>query len=109
MDFAEKHSNQPRLYQNLKKYLPKLKSVNEFEIAMPSESMQKVLLQLKPEILKALKTNLNNGNLNMQVVTMKNTNNVNKVPYTADEKYQAMTKNNPAVERLRNDFDMSIR
>ncbi|MFO7789262.1 MAG: DNA polymerase III subunit gamma/tau [Bacteroidales bacterium] len=107
--FAEKHKEQPRLYQNLKKYQPVLKDNYRIEVNMPSESMKKVLVNIKPEILRELQDILQNNKIDLLVKTAKSSSTGPKIPYTVEEKYQAMAKQNPVIEKLRKDLDMSIR
>ncbi|MEA3448388.1 MAG: DNA polymerase III subunit gamma/tau [Bacteroidota bacterium] len=109
LSFAEKHKQQPRLYQNLKKYQPVLKDNYTIEVGMPSESMKNVLISIKSEILNDLQQQLNNTGIDLKVKTTKIKPSVSSIPYTAEEKYKAMVKKNPAIEKLRNDLDMSIR
>jgi len=109
LSFAEKHQSQPRLYQNLKKYQPVLKDDYKIEVTMPSESMKRVLIGIKPEILKYLQGQLDNGKIDMFVNTEKVKNEGPKKPYTAEEKYEAMAKKNPAIQKLRNNLDMNVR
>lgn len=109
LSFAEKHKNQPRLYQNLKKYQPVLKAGFKLEVEMPSESMKRVILNIKPEIVRDLQEHLNNGKLDLFVTVQEIENNGSKTPYTAEEKYEAMAQKNPAIQKLRHDFDMNVR
>ncbi|MGC9331712.1 MAG: hypothetical protein ACP5DZ_07540 [Bacteroidales bacterium] len=107
--FAEKHKQKPRLYQNLKRYMPVLKDNYTIEVGMPSESMKNVFISIKSEILNDLQQQLNNTGIDLKVKTTKINPGTSSIPYTAEEKYNAMVKNNPAIEKLRNDLDMSIR
>jgi hypothetical protein len=109
LSFAEKHKQQPRLYQNLKKYQPVLKDNYNIEVGMPSESMKNVLISIKSEILNDLQQQLNNTGIDLKVKTTKIKSSDSFIPYTAEEKYKAMVKKNPAIEKLRNDLDMSVR
>ncbi|MFP4663900.1 MAG: DNA polymerase III subunit gamma/tau [Bacteroidales bacterium] len=109
LSFAEKHKNQPRLYQNLKKYQPVLKDGFKLEVEMPSESMKRVILNIKPEIVRDLQEQLNNGKLDLFVTVQEIENNGSKTPYTAEEKYEAMAQKNPAIQKLRHNFDMNVR
>ncbi len=109
LTFAEKHKQQPRLYQNLKKYRPVLKDNYNIEVGMPSESMKNVLISIKAEILNDLQKQLSNTNIDMKVKTVKIKQSESSTPYTVEEKYKAMVQKNPAIEKLRNDLDMSVR
>ena len=97
-EIAEKHKSQPRLYQNLITYLPNKQSDQIIEVRMPSESLTRVLQQLRMELLFDLQTRLNNGKVDLVINTVKNVIEGPKRAYTAEEKYQEMADQNPELQ-----------
>lgn len=108
-EIAEKHKSQPRLYQNLITYLPNKQSDRIIEVRMPSESLTRVLQQLRMELLFDLQTRLNNGKVDLIINTVKNVNEGPKRAYTAEEKYQEMADQNPELQNFRQAIDGNLK
>ncbi len=108
-EIAEKHKSQPRIYQNLITYLPFKKSDLIIEVHMPSESLTRLLQQLRMELLFDLQTRLNNGKVDLIINTVKNVNEGPKRAYTAEEKYQEMAEQNPELQNFRQAIDGNLK
>ncbi|MDA3910431.1 MAG: DNA polymerase III subunit gamma/tau [Bacteroidales bacterium] len=106
---AEKQKNQPRLHQNLLSYLPQKKANNIIEVQLPSESLTKVIKQLRMDLLSDLQVSLNNGEIDLIISTAKTDDNAPRRAYTAEEKYKEMAIENPEIQNFRQAIDGNLR
>jgi DNA polymerase III subunit gamma/tau len=107
MKFAEHYkTTNPDYYITLTSHLPVLKEDCIFELTIDNKVQEKELADRKLDILSFLRKELNNFSIQMQTVVNKNPDTVK--PFTPQEKFKKMAEKNPAIKKLKNEFDLEI-
>jgi DNA polymerase-3 subunit gamma/tau len=88
----------------IKRNQPNINEEGVIEFALDHIGLEPEYLQLKVDFLSFLRTTLNNGKINLEVVVRQH--NTEKNPVTGDEKFEFMSKKNPAILHLKNLFDL---
>lgn len=77
-------------------------------INVSSENSKQEITSLKDDILKYLKTDLKNSNLNLEINLIKSDENKTSIPYTNPEKFKHLAKKNNALLDLKIRFDLEV-
>ena len=85
---------------------PVLKNLHELHFELENKTQHSYLQSIQPEMLGFLRENLRNYKI--KVVVHFNEVTTERKPYTAEERYVAMAKINPALEKLRKALDLDI-
>ncbi len=85
---------------------PKLKDGHILLLEFPNETMKVDLERSKRELLEFLGKKLNNYTLSLDITVNERT--AKNYAYTPREKYEKLKEKNPAIEKLRNEFDLEI-
>jgi DNA polymerase-3 subunit gamma/tau len=85
---------------------PILLTASDFEVVVNNPGQKERLEEHATDILTALRINLKNFTIRMQIRISEN--NEKKLAFTADEKFKLMAEQNPALMRLKNEFDLEL-
>lgn len=77
-------------------------------INVSSENSKQEIISLKDDILKYLKTDLKNSNINLEINLIKSDENKTSIPYTNPEKFKHLAKKNNALLDLKIRFDLEV-
>ncbi|MBL7893374.1 MAG: DNA polymerase III subunit gamma/tau [Bacteroidia bacterium] len=94
------------LYSTLSFRKPLLKENFTIEFTIENKVQQEVLEQERLDLLSFLRKQLNNYSINLK--TMINTVESERKPYTTGDKFKRMAEKNPAINKLKQVFDLDI-
>lgn len=94
------------LASNLNSDVPKLRNQHTIWIELPNNTMKKEVQREEYPLMEYLKQNLNNYALQLQITVNEET--AKKYVFTAQEKYEKLRERNPAIELLKNEFDLEL-
>lgn len=99
-------SANPDYYITLTSHMPVLKEDYIIELTIDNKVQDKEITDRKLDILSFLRKELNNYSVQLQTVINKNPENAK--PFTPQEKFKKMAEKNPAIKKLKNEFDLEI-
>ncbi|NNK76159.1 MAG: DNA polymerase III subunit gamma/tau [Maribacter sp.] len=107
-DYVKKIDDNGRkiLASNLSSDKPKLEGENTIWIELPNSTMKKEIEREKFDLMKHLRTKLNNHFINLKITV--NEEAAKKFAFTPEEKYQKLREKNPAIDVLRKTFDLDL-
>ena len=94
------------LASNLNADIPKLKKENVIWIELPNSTMKKEVEREQSLMLDYLKEQLNNFAITLQITVNEETS--KKFAFTPEEKYEKLREKNPAIDLLRQEFDLDL-
>jgi len=94
------------LYSTLSFRKPLLKENFTVEFTIENMVQQEALEQEKMDLLTFLRKELNNYNINLKTII--NTVESERKPYTNGDKFKRMAEKNPAINKLKQQFDLDI-
>jgi DNA polymerase-3 subunit gamma/tau len=107
LKFAEHYkSANPDYYITLTSHMPVLKEDYVIELTLDNKVQDKEIGDRKLDILSFLRKELNNYSIQLQTVINKNPDAAK--PFTPQEKFKKMAEKNPAIKKLKNEFDLEI-
>lgn len=108
-NFAEKldHQGNTNLSKALLRNEPELANNIEIHFQLDNKVLEDDLKEIRTEFLSFLKTQLQNNLLTLHTRVAEAPLTQNK-PYTSKEKFQKMAEKNPALEKLRQQFDLNF-
>jgi DNA polymerase-3 subunit gamma/tau len=107
-DFAEKieKEGQKIIASNLNADQPKLLDNFVIGITLPNDTMKKEVERAQSGVLDYLKAKLNNHSITLKVSVLETMD--TKYAFTPEEKYEKIRSKNPAVDVLRQSFDLDL-
>ncbi|HQI45224.1 MAG TPA: DNA polymerase III subunit gamma/tau [Bacteroidales bacterium] len=96
----------PDFYITLTSQIPKVNEDFSIELNIDNVIQEKEITERKFEILTILRNALNNAQIQLNTIINKNPS-ITK-PFTPQEKFKKMTENNPAIQNLKDLFDLDI-
>ncbi|HQH18282.1 MAG TPA: DNA polymerase III subunit gamma/tau [Bacteroidales bacterium] len=96
----------PDFYITLTSQIPKVNEDFSIELSIDNVIQEKEITERKFEILTILRNALNNAQIQLNTIINKNPS-ITK-PFTPQEKFKKMTENNPAIQNLKDLFDLDI-
>ena len=94
------------LASNLHSDVPGLKNPETIWIELPNSTMKKEVEREQAVVLEYLREKLNNHYITLQISV--NEENIKKYAFTPEEKYQKLKEKNPAIDLLRQTFDLDF-
>lgn len=94
------------LASNLQADVPKLKNENTIWIELPNSTMKKEVEREQSLMLDHLKQKLNNYSISLYITVNEEV--AKKFAFTPEEKYQKLKEKNPAIDLLRQEFDLDF-
>ncbi len=107
-DFVQHLEDKGRkiLASNLQTDVPKLKNDHVIWIELPNSTMKKEVEREQSLMLDYLKEKLNNYSITLHITVNELV--AKKFAFTPEEKYQKLVEKNPALEKLRKEFDLDF-
>jgi DNA polymerase-3 subunit gamma/tau len=107
-DFVKKLDDKGKkiLASNLNADIPKLRSETIIWIELPNSTMKKEVEREQSLMLNYLKDQLNNYDISLQITVNEETS--KKFAFTPEEKYEKLREKNPAIDLLRQEFDLDL-
>jgi len=107
-DFVEKieKEGQKIIASNLNADQPKLLDNFVIGITLPNDTMKKEVERAQSGVLDYLKAKLNNHSITLKVSVLETMD--TKYAFTPEEKYEKIRSKNPAVDFLRQSFDLDL-
>ena len=107
-DFVQKLDKKGKkiLASNLNADIPKLKKENVIWIELPNSTMKKEVEREQSLMLDYLKEQLNNFAITLQITVNEEAS--KKFAFTPEEKYEKLREKNPAIDLLRQEFDLDL-
>ena len=107
-DFIEKieAEGQKIIASNLNADQPKLLDNFVISITLPNDNMKKEVERAQSGVLDYLKYKLNNHSISLEVSVLETMD--TKYAFTPEEKYEKIRSKNPAVDVLRQSFDLDL-
>ena len=107
-DFIEKieAEGQKIIASNLNADQPKLLDNFVIGITLPNDTMKKEVEKAQSGVLDYLKSKLNNHSISLEVSVLETMD--TKYAFTPEEKYEKIRSKNPAVDVLRQSFDLDL-
>jgi DNA polymerase-3 subunit gamma/tau len=108
-EFAARQQKAGRysLHAALVKRKPQLKENLNIEFLLDNAAVEKDISDIKMELMAFLRQNLDNGSIQLTTAVDKSAAAETKV-YDPKEKYRRMAEKNPALQELKNKFDLDI-
>lgn len=94
------------LASNLQTDEPKMKDATTIGIELPNSTMKKEVEREQSLVLDYLKEKLDNYLITLQIVVNEEV--AKKYAFTPEEKYQKLKEKNPAIDLLRQEFDLDF-
>lgn len=104
--YAEKLEKQAHLKNTMLNCQPVLKENYQFEVSVHNPVQKDELASCCIELLQVLRTQLKNSNI--QILIRIDETNEKKLAYTSTEKYEHLNNINPLLDKLRDEFDLTI-
>jgi DNA polymerase III subunit gamma/tau len=95
------------LHAALVKRKPLLKENLTIEFLLDNAALEKDITEIKMELMMHLRQNLGNGSIQLTTAIDKTAVSKNKI-YDPKEKYRRLVEKNPALQQLKNKFDLDI-
>jgi DNA polymerase-3 subunit gamma/tau len=107
-DFIEKieAEGQKIIASNLNADQPKLLGNFVIGITLPNDTMKKEVERAQSGVLDYLKAKLNNHSISLEVSVLETMD--TKYAFTPEEKYEKIRSKNPAIDALRQSFDLDL-
>ena len=103
---AQTYKDEPRLKQLIENYIPHLKGEWIAEIQMPNPWQMEQMRKAMPTLAQRMRAVLHNSELKIQLVQQQYTQ--EQMAFTAEEKFQVMAEQNPALAQLKERLDLQI-
>ena len=104
LQYAEQFKKiQPRIYSSFKAYIPVLKENNNLQLSLSNQSQKEGIIKRKPDILKFLKRELQNDNIDL-IPKVTDKPKKSTLPYTNEEKFEYLNNKNPNLTKLKEKF-----
>ena len=104
-----KNNNRRRIYGSLSSSNLQRKSDYQLELELHAQTQQEAFNEVKPELTRFLREQLNNFSLHIDASISATTDAPKLEPYSPEEKYQYLVERNPHIaelkKRLRLDLD----
>ncbi len=94
------------LSSNLATDIPKILKGDTIWIELPNDTMKKEVEREQSGLLEYLRLKLNNYRINLKITV--NEEAVKKYAFTPEEKYNKLREKNPAIDILRQEFDLDL-
>ncbi len=94
------------LSSNLATDIPKILKGDTIWIELPNDTMKKEVEREQNKLLDHLRSKLNNHLINLKITV--NEEAAKKYAFTPEEKYQKLREKNPAIDLLRQEFDLDL-
>ncbi len=107
-DFVEKIDGHGRkiLASSLTTDVPKMFDETTIWIELPNDTMKKEVEREQYDLMTYLKQQLNNHFISLRITVNEET--AKKFAFTPEEKYQKLREKNPAIDLLRQTFDLDL-
>jgi len=96
----------PRLSQLFRTFVPAIKDFPKVEIELLNENQETEIKSIYPELLAYLKEKLMNSELLLKIVVNKEKTVHSEVPYTDEDKYKHLKKENPKIDDLKDQLNL---
>ena len=107
--YAGKYLNEnERLKYLFENHKPQLQENFVLSLSLLNESQKTQLEEIYSELLSFLKINLKNTSLSLSINIVKKQHDDSDVPYTEEEKFEYLKKENPNIEKLRQQLDLDF-
>jgi DNA polymerase-3 subunit gamma/tau len=108
-DYADSiKESMPRMYSTLKSNDPVINERGKIILELDNKAQcDDFNSRIKPELIKHLREKFENGNMEIDVRTGKDSGE-NDTPYTSDEKFKYMSRKNPLLNKLKQDFNLDF-
>ena len=103
---ANTYTDEPRLKQLMENYIPHLTGETQAEIQMPNPWQMDQMRKAMPTLAQKLRERLHNSELKIQLIQQQYTQ--EQMAFTAEEKFQVMAEQNPALAQLKERLDLQI-
>ena len=94
------------LASNLNTDVPKLINETTIWIELPNSTMKKEIEREQYDLMEYLKSNLDNYFIELKISVNEET--AKKFAFTPEEKYEKLREKNPAIDLLRQTFDLDL-
>jgi len=94
------------LYSTLSFRKPTLKEKFQIEFTIENKVQQEAIELEKADLMGFLRKELNNYSISLDTII--NTVESERKPYTATDKFKRMAEKNPAINKLRQQFDLDV-
>ena len=107
-DFVQHLEDKGRkiLASNLQTDVPKLKDQQTIWIELPNSTMKKEVEREQSLMMDYLKQKLNNHSISLHITVNEEV--AKKFAFTPEEKYEKLREKNPAIDMLRQEFDLDF-
>ena len=107
-DFVQHLEDKGRkiLASNLQTDVPKLKDEQTIWIELPNSTMKKEVEREQSLMMDYLKQKLNNHSISLYITVNEEV--AKKFAFTPEEKYEKLREKNPAIDMLRQEFDLDF-
>ncbi|MEX0360499.1 MAG: DNA polymerase III subunit gamma/tau, partial [Allomuricauda sp.] len=107
-DFVQHLEDKGRkiLASNLQTDVPKLKDQQTIWIELPNGTMKKEVEREQSLMMDYLKQKLNNHSISLYITVNEEV--AKKFAFTPEEKYEKLREKNPAIDMLRQEFDLDF-
>lgn len=108
-DFAESiKESMPRMYSTLKSHIPTINEKGMIELELSNDvQYDDFKSRIKPQLVSYLSEKCENTPIEIDLKLGKEANE-NKIPYTSDEKFEFMSKKNPILNKLKQEFNLDF-
>ncbi len=107
--FAEVYlKEKPRLAHIFQNFSPAIKQFPEMEIELINGNQELEIKSIYQELVSYLKKSLKNAGITIKITVNKEKTIRTDIPYTDEEKYQHLRKENPKIDDLRNQLNLFI-
>ena len=96
----------PRLSQIFHSFSPEIKDFPEIEIELLNENQETEIKSIYHELLEYLKHKLKNSEMVLKITVNKEKTVRTEIPYTDEEKYQHLKKENPKIDDLKDQLNL---
>ncbi|RKX17877.1 MAG: hypothetical protein DRP35_10180, partial [Candidatus Zixiibacteriota bacterium] len=96
----------PRLLQIFQTFSPDIKEFPEIEIELLNENQETEIKSIYHELLVYLKHKLSNSEIVMKITVNKEKTIRTEIPYTDEEKYRHLKKENPKIDDLKDQLNL---
>ena len=103
---ADTYKEEPRLKELIEMYSPRLVDALNAEIQMPNPWQLSEMRKAMPGLLQHLRKTLHNSHLQIQLVQAEY--NQEQMAFTAEERYNLMAEQNPALAQLKERLNLQI-
>ncbi|HXC04209.1 MAG TPA: hypothetical protein VNZ86_05610, partial [Bacteroidia bacterium] len=102
----QKTLNKPNYSVTLSSRKPRLEENNRIEFTVDNAAQAEFIQSDKQELLSFIRKELNNYDLQLNILVIKNDN--DRKLYTPADKFKRMAEKNPALAKLRQQFDLDV-